>query len=363
LGDKDDKKRGSDGRAWTKEAEGGVRPAFLEESRPEKLPPPDGSLAPDESGDDLDPSLDALASGVMEAAGGPSPESAAVVAAFHQNLKRARPRIPNLAAGKAAPPLPKRRKGGGRPDPRDSLIAAARGEPTLALKLLQSLQEGPSRMARRSLDLDEIGRRLPLPMLRDLVAGAVGGGGAGPESPWDPLLANVWRHTLISARTAEIVARDQLRREPGAIYTIALLHNVGEVAIIDLFHGLGREAPADGIARGQLATELARFHETIGAVILRRWQLPSILAAVAEKHHDPLAHPPGTPPARYAALVAGASSAATLVGVRYREGGAAEGVLATCADILGVDPDVMTAAAKTALAEWSHEEPAGAAKT
>jgi len=351
--------------------ERGAKPAFIEHSGPREMPPsgpeppkvPAAEIHPPGDRDpELDESMSALASGVMDVVGGRSPEAKAVFDAFHSNLARAKPRLPNLAAGKAPPPMPRRPKKAGRPDPRSALIAAARGEPTLALKLLQSLRQGPTRMARRSLDLEEIGRRLPIPMLRDLVAGS--GGPAPAKSPWDTLLDNLWRHTLVAARTAEIVARDQLRREPGAIYTITLLHNIGEIAIVDLFRGLGETPPGDGVARDKLAEEMERFHETIGGVILRRWKLPSILSAVASKHHDPLAHPPGTPPARYAALVSGSSAAASLAGVVYREGrDRPEDDLESSADMLGVEPDSLVEAAKTALGEWSHQEPADPANS
>ncbi len=190
--------------------------------------------------------------------------------------------------------------------------------------------------------------------LRSLTSG---GGASKAKSSWDPLLAKVWRHTLLTARTAEIVAQDRLRREPGAIYTIALLHNVGEIAIIDLFRGLGHKAPKDGVARGLLLREMNRFHEIIGAVILKRWRLPSIVSAVAKGHHDPRSYDPNSPHGRYAALIGCASAAVTRDGLAYKEveDGAPQGNVSTCADILDVDDAALSAAVTTAKHEWPAE--------
>jgi putative nucleotidyltransferase with HDIG domain len=335
------------------EAEGNqARPSFLESS--EQSPVRDADPSKPDGDDDsheIEASVAALTMEVLDAAVAQDPQAKKVMGAFHENLKAERPRIPNLADGKP-PPMPQ--TSDKSPGPRDELIAAARGEPKFALNLLRHLSEGPGIISPRTLDLANIGRRIPMSTLRSLTSG---GGTSKAKSPWDPLLTKVWRHTLLTARTAEILAQDRLRREPGAIYTIALLHNIGEVAIIDLFRGLGHKAPKDGVARGPLLREMNRFHEIIGAVILKRWKLPSIVSAVAKGHHDPGSYDPNSPHGRYAALIGCASAAVTRDGLAYKEldDGTQQGNVSTCADILGVNDAALSAAVTTAKNEWSPE--------
>lgn len=336
------------------EAEGSeARPSFIEASGQDPMPDEDLISVgdDDDDSDEIQASVAALTMEVLDDAGAQDPKARKVMGAFHQNLKAKRPKIPNLA-GANPPPMPQTSDRAS--SPRDELIALARGEPKFALNLLRHLSEGPGIISPRTLDLADIGRRIPMSTLRTLTSG---GGASQAKSSWDPLLTKVWRHTLLTARTAEIVAGDLLRREPGAIYTIALLHNIGEIAIIDLFRGLGHKAPKDGVARGPLLREMNRFHEIIGAVILKRWKLPSIVSAVAKGHHDPQSYDPNSPHGRYAALIGCASAAITRDGLTYKESddGTLYGNTSTCADILGVDDTALSAAVTTAKGEWSAE--------
>jgi hypothetical protein len=366
---------------WAKDG-GDPRPAFLDSPAEEDF-------------EDFDAPLESLVDLASEVLLLDSPAAAAekarIVGAFHDGLREGTTRIPNLAGEASLPPLPmearkprprrtsvkeartKKPKIIGaqgqagtkppkkeaepvadpKPGPLDRIVSAMRGEPTLALRALQELRHGPTRGGAISLDLRQIARRLPVQMLRDLVAEA--SAGAGEAGPWQPLLTNMWRHTLITARAAELIAPRALRREPGALYTIALLHNVGEFAIVELYRSLEQPPPRKGIATGTLARELVRYHETVGGLLLRRLRLPGILAAVAEDHHHPLEHPKGTAPARYASLIAGCAAATTAAGVVYlKPSEPTRRELAICAQVVGVDAPAILDAAKAAKAEWSQ---------
>ena len=327
---------------WEQDADEGARPTFLERT------PRGGLKRPPDS-------LDGLASQVLAPETAQGNAAKQLVHLFHADLRAGRTQIPSLSGGATPPPAPNLQKRS-KPDPRAPLVAAVRGEPGLALKAMRALREGPARLSAGSLDLEEIARRLPLDSLRTLVAEAASGasGEAPAENPWQPLLTKLWRHTITAARAAESIAQTRLRREPGAIYTITLLHNVGELAIVELFRALEQQPPSDGIATGAMAKELDRFHEAVGGLILKRLKVPQILTSVAEHHHPPLTHAAGGPPARYAALVSGCSAAADLAGLAYKEAGHdREAELAICADVLGLPPEVLIEATKAAQEGWS----------
>jgi putative nucleotidyltransferase with HDIG domain len=86
------------------------------------------------------------------------------------------------------------------------------------------------------------------------------------------------------ADEARIDARDQLA-------VAALVHDVGRLVLGDLYgaeFGMGPEpedGPEERLRRER--RELGVDHALVGAVLVRRWGLPSAIATAVERHHSP----------------------------------------------------------------------------
>jgi len=69
----------------------------------------------------------------------------------------------------------------------------------------------------------------------------------------------------------------------------ALLHDVGKLVIVQLYgepRGTeGRETPEDRVRNER--RELGIDHALVGAVLVRRWGLPPVIAGAIERHHSP----------------------------------------------------------------------------
>jgi putative nucleotidyltransferase with HDIG domain len=70
----------------------------------------------------------------------------------------------------------------------------------------------------------------------------------------------------------------------------ALLHDVGKLVIVQLYGDPrgpteGRETPEDRVRNER--RELGIDHALVGAVLVRRWGLPPVIATAIERHHSP----------------------------------------------------------------------------
>lgn len=103
----------------------------------------------------------------------------------------------------------------------------------------------------------------------------------------------LWRH---SARTADITRSLAARLKLpnlSALYTAALLHDVGKVFLYSFAPRQMADIQSDARAQGLPDFEMERAyfghdHATLGAALLRCWGLPENLCAYVEQHHGPL---------------------------------------------------------------------------
>jgi putative nucleotidyltransferase with HDIG domain len=107
--------------------------------------------------------------------------------------------------------------------------------------------------------------------------------------------SSLWRHSVMSAASAQILARDT-REEENLPFTAALLHDVGKIIFSEIF-----QADYAGLVNQSVQTqqplpalEKARFevhHAELGARLLTRWRFPQNLISGVWFHHTPrLAH-------------------------------------------------------------------------
>ena len=112
-----------------------------------------------------------------------------------------------------------------------------------------------------------------------------------------PQLADIARHSLITAGLAQILAEAAGTVPPEEAFVTALIHDIGKVVLIECSAAAMDAVRAD-VAAGLPVLEAERrhfgiSHDRAGRRLAARWQLPSELQNVIGDHHDvdPL-HPP-----------------------------------------------------------------------
>ena len=105
-----------------------------------------------------------------------------------------------------------------------------------------------------------------------------------------------WAHAMQTGRLAQMLGT-AMRREthlaPDEFYTCGLLHDLGQIVLLDSlgddYAGVLARARLERKALHQIeANELGFTHLEVGALIARRWQLPSDVALAIAYHHGPL---------------------------------------------------------------------------
>ncbi len=223
------------------------------------------------------------------------------------------------------------------PSSMKELVEKIEQDPNLAAATLRASNSVAYRGMPRVIDLYAAGQRLGTRRLAEVsqteaIKGVYKGAGKG----WGRLLTRMWRHTVTTAHAARLLGERLDLPNQGAIYTMALLHNLGEVLIVDLYRKGGHEAPEGGIAAGALVHDMNLRHAALGALLLKSWDFPPALASIALTHHDPSDLAEGTPLSRHAWLI-GALSASTMAGpTKYKETPDGGPPLPTAAAMLGI---------------------------
>lgn len=106
-------------------------------------------------------------------------------------------------------------------------------------------------------------------------------------------MEHFWRHSLYCGLIARILARQIGKIDPDAIFTAALLHDIGELVIFNrlpqqakdallLVLDSGDEIPIY-IAERQV---VGADHAQVGGELARQWKLPPLLEECIEFHHE-----------------------------------------------------------------------------
>jgi putative nucleotidyltransferase with HDIG domain len=106
-------------------------------------------------------------------------------------------------------------------------------------------------------------------------------------------MEHFWRHSLYCALAARILAKKAGRCDPDAVFTAALLHDIGELVI---FNRLPQQAKESLLLVLDSADELPVYlaerqimgcdHAQVGGELARQWKLPPMLAECIEYHHS-----------------------------------------------------------------------------
>jgi putative nucleotidyltransferase with HDIG domain len=95
-------------------------------------------------------------------------------------------------------------------------------------------------------------------------------------------------HALATQRAADAIARRTGSPERDQIALIALIHDIGKIAIARLRSGELRMPEGGPTPEERLITERREFgidHALVGGVLARRWGLPARLTSAIERHH------------------------------------------------------------------------------
>ena len=242
------------------------------------------------------------------------------------------------------------------PSSMKELVDKIEQDPNLAAATLRAANSVAYRGMPRVIDLHAAGQRLGTRRLGEVsqteaIKGVYRGGGKG----WGRLLTRMWRHTVTTAHAARLLGERLDLPNQGAIYTMALLHNLGEVLIVDLYRKGGHEAPQGGIATGALLHDMNNRHSALGALLLKSWNFPPALASIALTHHDPSDLAEGTPLSRHAWLIGALASSLMAGPTKYKETPQGGPPLPTAAAMLGVRVEDFERTAEAAHKWWAAQ--------
>ncbi|MCE5182486.1 MAG: HDOD domain-containing protein [Betaproteobacteria bacterium] len=105
-------------------------------------------------------------------------------------------------------------------------------------------------------------------------------------------MENFWKHSLLCALSARILARQAGRCDPEALFTAGLLHDIGELIIFNKLPGPAKEAltlvldNVDELPVNEAEHQIIGFdHADVGGELARQWKLPPLLEECIAHHH------------------------------------------------------------------------------
>jgi HD-like signal output (HDOD) protein/DNA-binding response OmpR family regulator len=242
------------------------------------------------------------------------------------------------------------------PPSMSELVEKIEQDPNLAAATLRAANSVAYRGMPRVIDIRAAGQRIGTRRLGEVAqTEAIKGVYQGRKDGWGPLFMKMWRHTVTTAHAARLLGEHLDMPNQGAIYSMALLHNIGEVLIVDLYRKAEYEAPKDGIASGPLVKDMNSRHAALGALLLKSWDFPPALSSIALAHHDPSELPDGTPLSRHAWLIGAMSSVAMAGPTLYKEVPDGGPPLPTAVTVLGTGIDEFDRIMEAAHKWWSSQ--------
>jgi putative nucleotidyltransferase with HDIG domain len=106
-------------------------------------------------------------------------------------------------------------------------------------------------------------------------------------------MEHFWRHSLYCALAARVLAKRAGRCDVDAVFTAALLHDIGELVIFNRMPQQAKEAlllvldSGDELPVYQAERQImALDHAQVGGELARQWKLPPMLEECIEFHHE-----------------------------------------------------------------------------
>ena len=108
---------------------------------------------------------------------------------------------------------------------------------------------------------------------------------------WDLRPLNLWQHSILVSNVAVALAKYKKLSDPNDIFTSALLHDIGKLALgkfVQEHLSLIKETISKGVPA--IVAEnmiLETDHAEIGAQILNQWSFPPDVVQAVRHHHNP----------------------------------------------------------------------------
>jgi putative nucleotidyltransferase with HDIG domain len=106
-------------------------------------------------------------------------------------------------------------------------------------------------------------------------------------------MENFWRHSLLCALAARLLAKEAGRCDPEALFTAGLLHDIGELILFNRLPEQSKDAlllvldSSDEMSIHDAERQTAGIdHAEVGGELARQWQLPALLEECIAYHHD-----------------------------------------------------------------------------
>lgn len=161
-------------------------------------------------------------------------------------------------------------------------------DPGLTANMLQLANSAYFGYQQKINSVKDIVVRLGLETVKILaITGASVGLLGAPQRAYSLGRGELWRHSLGVAMLASIIARHAKARDAAAIYTAALLHDVGKVLLEQPLrleaYNMGDDEQQDLVAveRRLLHTD----HAEVGMALLSKWGVPESVTVPVGLHH------------------------------------------------------------------------------
>lgn len=167
-------------------------------------------------------------------------------------------------------------------------------DPDLTAKVLRASNSAFVGLPEPARDVSEAVNLLGVDFIYQLAAAACGAStfkstGSGPS-------AKLWPHAVTAALAAQLLSQDR-QLDPGALFTAALLHDIGQAVLAEQWQGeywtlveQSRSAPSELPEREKELYQVS--HGELGGRLLAYWKFPPAISASVWHHHTPL---PGMP--------------------------------------------------------------------
>lgn len=173
-------------------------------------------------------------------------------------------------------------------------------------------------------------------------------------------MRNFWRHSLLCALAARLLAKIARRCDPDALFTAGLLHDIGELVIFNRLPQQAHDAllmvldSQDELPIFQAERQVIGYdHSAVGGELARLWKLPVLLEECIAHHHD-IGNAQHYP--RETALVHIANIVALMAELDTLDPDDVPPIDPLAWEITGLDEDAMAEVVREAQAEFGEAE-------
>ena len=164
----------------------------------------------------------------------------------------------------------------------EQLVQVIQVDPGISSKLIGVSNSALYRGNTPNKTLEEAIVRLGMKQTQNVVLMGSSGKLFESDSPtFNEMLKGLWEHALATAACAKIVGGHLNVSQPDVLFTMALLHDIGKLVVLQLLH-----TKYDGLAMEDMKQILEALHPQAGAALLKDWQFPIEIVEAASFHHD-----------------------------------------------------------------------------